>query len=172
MGEESVLTSPEGVTWTSRGSGTSFGLSAITYGDGQFVAVGDATFGVWLGRLWTSPDGVTWTERTSAIDLTGQLTSVAFGHHTFVAVGYGGSIVQSSILAPVRPVLGPVVLLSTSAAQVTLNGEAGQTYSIQASTNPTDWLTITNLTLNNTSGQFVDPAASNYPRRFYRAAVQ
>ena len=35
-----ILTSPDGVTWTSRSSGTTLYLSAITYGAGQFVVVG------------------------------------------------------------------------------------------------------------------------------------
>lgn len=90
---------------------------------------------------------------------------------TFVAVGGAGTILQSGTLTSVRPALGPVARLSTGAAQVTLNGEPGRTYPIQASTNLTDWLTITNLTLVRASGEFVDPAASNYSRRFYRAVV-
>ena len=71
-----------------------------------------------------------------------------------------------------QPALGPIALLSSGAVQVMLTGLAGRTYPIQASTNLTDWLTITTLTLTNTSGQFVDPAATNFPQRFYRAVVQ
>jgi len=62
----------------------------VTYGNGMFVAVGNA------GKLLTSPDGVTWTARDSG---TGQpLFGVAYGHGTFVAVGYNGTIIQSDPL--------------------------------------------------------------------------
>jgi hypothetical protein len=69
-------------------------------------------------------------------------------------------------VAPTQPLVRPVVLLSSGAAQVTLTGLAEQTYPIQASTNLTDWLTITNLVLTNTSGQLVDSSATNLPWRF------
>ena len=37
-----ILSSTDGVTWTSRTSGTTVGLHGITYGNGRFVTVGDA----------------------------------------------------------------------------------------------------------------------------------
>jgi photosystem II stability/assembly factor-like uncharacterized protein len=36
-----ILTSPDGTTWTSRSSGTLNELRGICYGNGAFVAVGD-----------------------------------------------------------------------------------------------------------------------------------
>ncbi len=90
----------------------------------------------------------------------------------FLAVGEGGTILQSGLLVPDRPALGPITLFSSGTVQVSLSGSPGWTYSIQASTNLTDWLNITNLALTNTCGQFVDPAATNFPQRFYRAVVQ
>jgi hypothetical protein len=74
-----ILTSPDGVTWTIRTSGTSAYLSGVAYGNGTFVAVGE------LGTILTSPDGVTWTIRTSGT--TYSLNGVAYGNGTFVAVG-------------------------------------------------------------------------------------
>ena len=55
-------------------------LSSITYGNGIFVAVGDA------GAIITSTDGVTWTYRTSGTAY--RLSSVTYGNGTFVAVGW------------------------------------------------------------------------------------
>jgi hypothetical protein len=54
-----ILTSPDGVGWTQRTSGTSNHLNGVTYGNGLFVAVGER------GAILTSPDGVNWTLRTS-----------------------------------------------------------------------------------------------------------
>jgi hypothetical protein len=44
-----ILTSPDGVTWTQRTSGTGNGLNGVAYGNGRFVAVGRG------GTILTSP---------------------------------------------------------------------------------------------------------------------
>jgi hypothetical protein len=44
-----ILTSPDGVSWTARTSETGYGLYGVTYGNGTFVAVG------WYGTILTSP---------------------------------------------------------------------------------------------------------------------
>jgi hypothetical protein len=74
-----LYTSPDGVTWTKRNSGTPY-LNGVAYGNGTFVAVGDD------GIVVTSPDGVTWTERNSGTN--SNFYAVAYGNGTFVAVGY------------------------------------------------------------------------------------
>lgn len=59
-----IQTSTDGITWTSRTSGTSNRLNYVTYGNGVYVAVGNT------GTITTSPTGVTWTVRTSGTTLT------------------------------------------------------------------------------------------------------
>jgi len=54
-----ILTSPDGTTWTERTSGTPEYLIGVTYGNGLFVTVG------YLGTIFTSTDGTSWTKRTS-----------------------------------------------------------------------------------------------------------
>jgi hypothetical protein len=62
-------------------------LSAVAFGNGKFVAVGDA------GALLTSTDGTTWAvTNVSRFDLAG----VSFGNGTFVAVARTGSIYTST----------------------------------------------------------------------------
>src|SRR5205807_461714 len=56
-------------------------LSAVAYGNGQFVAVG---FG---GTILTSTDGVNWLLRQSGIQ--NYLKGVSYGNGQFVAVAYG-----------------------------------------------------------------------------------
>ena len=58
-----IITSPDGVTWTQQTSGVSTGLYGITYSSelGIFIAVGAS------GTILTSPDGVTWTQQTSGV---------------------------------------------------------------------------------------------------------
>ena len=83
-----ILTSPDGATWTKRDSGLPLSdslsawyssLNGLTYANNLFVAVGKG------GTLITSPDGVTWTKRTSGTD--SDLYGVAYGNGVFVAVG-------------------------------------------------------------------------------------
>jgi len=85
MGE--ILTSPDGITWTERDSGTEKDLRGVAYGAGSFVAVGDK------GEILTSPDGITWTEMTSGAEK--DLLGVAYGNGRFVAVGSYGEILTS-----------------------------------------------------------------------------
>jgi hypothetical protein len=86
-GSGTILTGPDGITWTSRTSGTSEGLLGVTYGNSTFVVVGTN------GTILTSPDGTSWTSRTSGTSI--QLTGVTYGNSTFVAVGHSGTILTS-----------------------------------------------------------------------------
>jgi photosystem II stability/assembly factor-like uncharacterized protein len=74
-----ILTSPDGVTWTSRNSGTTNSLWGITYANNKFVAVGEA------GAILTSPDGLTWTSQNSGT--TDDLNGVTYAVTAFIAVG-------------------------------------------------------------------------------------
>jgi hypothetical protein len=60
-------------------SATTNDLRGIAYGNGLYVAVGDA------GAIVTSPDAANWTAQTSGTSV--KLTAVAFGEGAFVAVG-------------------------------------------------------------------------------------
>ncbi len=82
----SILTSPDGRTWTSRSSGTTSDLRRAACGNGTFVAVGDA------GIILTSLDGETWTKQTVGDNI---LYGVTYGDGTFVAVGDAGIILTS-----------------------------------------------------------------------------
>jgi hypothetical protein len=84
-----VITSPDGTTWTTRASGTTNTLYGVTYSsaDDLFVAVGT------LGTVLTSPDGTTWTTRTSGT--TSILLRVTYSSTLFVAVGSIGTVITS-----------------------------------------------------------------------------
>jgi hypothetical protein len=78
-----ILTSPDGVTWTPQNSGANAVLDGVTYGSGKFVAVGKD------GMILTSLTGATWTTQSSGT--TNHLSGVTYGNGTFVAVvsGFG-----------------------------------------------------------------------------------
>jgi hypothetical protein len=88
-----ILTSPDGVTWTARTSGTYNPLSSVTYGNGTFVAVGGSPYYSGSGTILTSPDGANWTAQTSSTSIP--LYGVTYGNNTFVAVGDRGAILTS-----------------------------------------------------------------------------
>jgi hypothetical protein len=90
VGENGVIiTSPDGITWTTRTSGTSIHLYGVAYGNGMFVAVG----GLAGGGIITSPDGITWTTRAAGTSKTPQ--NIVYGNGMFVTVGGDGNILTS-----------------------------------------------------------------------------
>jgi len=75
-----IYTSPDGLTWTSRTSGTGSDLYSIAYGAGLFVAVGGST------TYYTSADGVTWAARAGNLIAS----CVIFGGGYFLTAGFNG----------------------------------------------------------------------------------
>ena len=97
-----ILTSPDGVTWTIRTSGISTPwLMGITYGNDTFVAVGCCA------TILTSNEGVTWKQRISGT--SSGLYAVTYGNDTFVVVGSNGislTILQSDpITSEIKPTI-------------------------------------------------------------------
>jgi len=72
-------------SWTEQDTGYSYTLYGITYGNHQFVAVGQ-------GNILTSSDGITWTPRPGA---TNMLKDVCYGDSMYFAVGENGTILTS-----------------------------------------------------------------------------
>lgn len=83
-----ILTSPDGVSWTKRDSSTDYWVNGVVYGNEAFVAVGDGS------TVLTSADGLNWTTRSPVLN-NSCLNSITFGNGTFVAVGSDGTIITS-----------------------------------------------------------------------------
>jgi hypothetical protein len=95
-GTGTILTSPDGVTWTTQISGNQYYLAMVTYRRGKFIAEG-SNFSDGSRELLTSFDGIAWTAQSSgAVD---ELFEVAYGNGIFVGAGgflYGlGGILTS-----------------------------------------------------------------------------
>jgi hypothetical protein len=93
-GGGTLLTSPDGVTWTARVTNVPGVLRHSAYGLGTgataatYVAVGDA------GAIVSSPDAVTWTAQS--LPTTQSLYSVVFGPDLqFIAAGTNGTLAYS-----------------------------------------------------------------------------
>ncbi|NBU34502.1 hypothetical protein EBZ38_09815 [bacterium] len=85
-----VMTSPDGITWTTRASAADNNWSSVVWSPelGLFVAVAYSGTG---NRVMTSPNGITWTTRASAAD--NQWLSVTWSPELslFVAVANTGT---------------------------------------------------------------------------------
>ena len=79
-----ILTSPDGLAWTYRASGTPNPLTGVGATASLLLAVG-------FEQILTSPDGVTWNARTVPAGPT-WLRSVVWTGSGFVAVGDQGSV--------------------------------------------------------------------------------
>lgn len=82
-GYSQIITSPDGVTWTSRSTSISASLLDITYSEtlGLFVAVGTNK------EVITSPNGINWTKRTN----NSYVYNICFSESLGLFVGAGGS---------------------------------------------------------------------------------
>ena len=109
-----ILTSPDGVSWTTRTSGTSSGLNGVAYGNGTFVAVG------YNCAILTSPDGVAWTTRISGT--CSGLNGVTYGNNTFVAVGGNGAVLQSDPVTINLPQTGQTKCYDSSGIEINCAG--------------------------------------------------
>ena len=82
-----VLTSPDGVAWEERASGTFETLYGLAWTGARLIAVGGH------GTVLTSPDGISWTPRASGT--SARLWAVLWNGAQAVAVGDGGTILTS-----------------------------------------------------------------------------
>jgi hypothetical protein len=173
-----ILTSPDGVSWQTNSFpyGEPYSIGTVAFGNGEFILT--TTTGV-----ATSVDGVSWVNH----DLTGSvlgpeqeifggfswLNSLVYGNGIFVGVNgttYGGTIVTSAALK--NPQLGGGQILSNNTFQMTVTGQPSHNYAIAATTNFSSWSGLTNVISSNATINVVDPAATNFNARFYRAIEQ
>ncbi|HZZ17748.1 MAG TPA: hypothetical protein VFE25_00165 [Opitutaceae bacterium] len=84
-----ILSSKDGITWTSQSSGTTSWLLGATYGGGKYVVVGDN------GCVLISPNGIIWINPNQSAT-TARLNNVTYGNGRYVAVGEGGAVISSA----------------------------------------------------------------------------
>ena len=113
-----ITTSPNGISWTDRGSPSS-GLNGMDKAlGGKYVACGQS------GTLLVSSNLTSWTTIYSGT--LEDLNSVTFGGDTFVAVGRGGLIFQSDYVTntPVSIATPPAPTSTLEGGDVTLSVSA------------------------------------------------
>jgi hypothetical protein len=83
-----IYTSTDGITWTSRTSGTASVIRSIDYGGGLYLYGGTG------GVVGSSTDAITWTVRTSGT--ASNIQSVAYGGGIYLYTGTGGVLSTST----------------------------------------------------------------------------
>ncbi len=82
----SIMTSPDGIKWTSRSSPTTENLLGLFWDGHQYLAGGDQ------GTILTSPDGIAWTNRISGSTVS--FYSFSYSGSRYVASG--DSVIKKS----------------------------------------------------------------------------
>jgi len=91
-----IMTSPDGITWTERNSSYTGLYNVIWISDlNLFVAVGNSA--VSAGVIVTSPDGITWTARVTGATQQWHYIAYALETKTITAVSYNGGTLQRAI---------------------------------------------------------------------------
>jgi len=163
-GNGNIAISPDTLTWTPLDIGQTNTLYSVAYGSGLFVAVGGLNGGL-SGLIFSSPDGANWSAHPPGT--RGWLADVRYANGRFIAVGSSGTILLSQPVLHLEPLAGTAL----GAWRCKLTAPAGQTVSIQASTDLTDWVDLTNVVMTSETGEFVNPAATDESRRFFRAVL-
>jgi hypothetical protein len=117
-----------------------------------------------LGEIRSLPFNLTWTNVPAGIY---QITACAYD-------GFGASNVSGPINVKVT---SPIWLLfpartNNGEFRLTLQGLDGIDYVVEATANFESWTPLATNTASGNLLQFVDPTATNYPLRFYRAREQ
>ena len=142
----------------------------VSAGAGVTFTVG-ATGSPPLGYQWrcngTNLAGAT----NSSLSLTNVQAASAGAYDVVVSNGAGVATSTAATLAVSLPDARflPTTILTNGQVQLLFSGVPGQDYVIQASTNLTDWRPISVLTASSGPLPFMDPAATNFAWRFYRA---
>src|ERR1051325_7524982 len=81
-----IVTSPDGASWTARNSGVTNDLFDIAFANGLFVAVGGTDETTTNTIILISSNAMSWTQRP--VPAVGPIYAIAFGLGKFVAWAY------------------------------------------------------------------------------------
>jgi hypothetical protein len=97
------------------------------------------------------------------------------GNYSVFVTNIAGSLVSSnallSLLPPQPSQFQLLTLLPDGTLKLVFTGEPGAAYTIEVSTNLTDWSVLTNLVNTNGTVEFNAGQTSDYPQRFFRARL-
>jgi hypothetical protein len=161
----------DGQNWSAPSLVATYTFTAVSpnvvFGEGAFIVATATQFPPNLGKatLYSSLDGVTWQLRHVRPDASDQVTGLAYGNGTFVAVSPTGLILQTP---DVRPNLQWRPCDDPPGWQLVLGGYSNALYAIETSTNLMQWArSSTNRVLDAEVEIFKSPM--KLPGSYYRA---
>jgi hypothetical protein len=136
-----------------------------------FLLFASCAFAQQFSIGWAKIAAVSGTSRGGVYSLSGTIGPAVAG-----AVSGGNYTLGNSYWDIIAGVQAPGVQLAITAAgllvngnfELEFNGNLGQTYLLQASTNLMDWETVLTFPCTNSPMVVADPDAGNHQRRFYR----
>jgi uncharacterized delta-60 repeat protein len=123
---------------------------------------------IWVVR-YDGPDGLDDYAEGLAVDQSGNI--YVAGQSKSFSTGFDFATVKY-VQAAAPPRLDYPTALPGGQFRFTLVGEAGRTYTIQASIDLVTWTALTNFISATGTNDFTDPDAPSFARRFYRAVTQ
>ena len=154
-----------------------------------------AVFGSQINLSWTGSSGATLYNVKRATVNSGLYATIATGvnatnfedtglaasteyYYVVSAINLGGegpdsaqgtATTLNAVQVPVQPSLKAA--FTNNQFGFWINGDAGQNYTIQVSTNLIDWLSITTSSISSTPYLWADTNADRFTSRFYRAVI-
>ncbi len=161
VGNQTVLTSTDGVHWSAPGSSPPWSGEVVgpAYVHGMFAVCSG-------GGFFTSTNTVDWVLHDTGCGC--RLTGLAFGGATLVGVGESGRVVQSGTMTSWPMRLAPLPWRGTGPFQITVAGPANHNWEIDASSDLFGWAPLANLWSTNGVITLTDPGAPHQARQFYR----
>ena len=99
-------------------------------------------------------------------------------YRVLVSNSQGNALSAGAELVVMPPSEPPRLTINTinNQLEITIEGETGQTYSIEFTSgldrDDDNWVLLSALTLTNSTQSFTDAEATNQPQRFYRAVLE
>lgn len=120
-------------------------------------------------------NGTNISAATNSSFILANVATTNLGNYSIIASNVAGSAISASaalsLVPPTPAEFQPLLVQSDGTVQVSFNGDAYWTYTIETSTNLIDWNVLTNLTSVNGQFQFTAGTITNSPQLFYRARV-
>jgi hypothetical protein len=177
-----ILVSANGTSWDDRSqvpppAYLASPITAVGGGSGGFVAAFSPPLPPSEGIFYSADNGASWSLHYWSQPCS--VNGVAFGNHTFVAVGaVSGDTgnLRSVVLQSERfdvPELSGLKSPDSAGFQINLSGEIGQILRVQATTAfpATNWIDLATVTNDQPIVTFTDSSANGSTSRFYRVVT-
>ncbi|HYV28169.1 MAG TPA: hypothetical protein VFA77_11585, partial [Candidatus Eisenbacteria bacterium] len=162
-----IVTSPDGVTWSNVSLGTVLSWRGIAYANGQYVALCSSP-----PAYAASTNGVNWALSTALSSITLQpLYGIVSGNNSFFVAGYQGEVLESIPFNPPEPQVS-LALKQTEQTFLSFTGPEYHGYEIQSSDGlPPVWQPLGTLTNASATTTLPISAGTNLSSRFYRVRL-